>query len=322
MTQSLTISENCVSCGAHEFIESDGYNVCRECGTVNDRVMKPGSFLLHETENRHYMQSVELGNRMHIANAHGSHIGYRKGSESIFRASKILRMKRIQQWAMMRNEQRLQRGLLHLNNASVQLQLPRDTRDRAAYLFRKTLPHYSRGNYKILVVCILVLVVRLHQLPIREKEIVAVVPIPIRITKRQTITRTKFFVMKILDIKWPSLQPECFIPRLISGLRKNTCVLERLERRKGTLNYFNKLERLSTRLLRSMTYLDYGGRDPVGLAASLIYTIDSMLLHVTTQKTVGKSIGVPEQTVRGHSNKLWEKKKHLINKALEEVETQ
>lgn len=318
MTQSLHVLDTCSSCGSHEFIESDGFTVCRDCGTVDDRVMVPGLFHSQEIENTQSMQSVELGGRVHIANALGSHIGYRRDSESIFRASKILRMKRCQQQAMLRIEQRLQRGLTQINRTSVQLQIPRATRDEAAYLFRKILPHYSvTMNQYLLVFCVLLLAVRMHQLPIREKEIIDVVRLPVNTTTRRPITRTKFFVMKILDIKWPSLRSEIFVPKLISELRKNTCVLERLERKKGSLDYFNKLEVLSTKLLKAITSFDYAGRSPIGLAASAVYSIDSMILHVTTQKTVSESIGVPEYNIRDHVTQLWKKQKYLITKLLE-----
>ena len=284
--------------------------------------MVQSSYTIHEVSESGFndpAQFTDIGNKMHVANAKGSQIGSPFERLSILRTSKVLRLKRVHHRTLMRIEERLLRGLERINKATVHLQIPTQTRDRAAYLLRKTLPHYTVFMSQVpLVVCVLVMAIREHQLPITEDDVLEIVPTQSR--HKNQLNRTKFFLMETLGIKWPSHRPECFIPQVISAIQKNPTVLRRLKRKKGALDYFNRLERLATRLLQSMTSMDYGGRFPDVLAASAVYTIDRLLLHVITQTDAGETIGAVDYSIRSHHNELWKFKSDEIKKLLEVAE--
>jgi transcription initiation factor TFIIIB Brf1 subunit/transcription initiation factor TFIIB len=278
-----------------------------------------GSYVIRESSYEGPSQYVDIGLKIHVANAQGSQVGYQRKRQSIFKTSKILRLKRTHYQTVMRVEQRLIQGLILINKTAEQLQLPEQTRDRAAYLLRKTLPHYDiYRSQNTLLVCVLVLAVREHRLPFKESDFLEIISIHSR--HKHQLNRTKFFLMKHLGIRWPSHRPECFIPKIISAIQKNPRVLERLERRKGTQDYFNRLERLTTKLLQSMTSIDYGGRFPDILAASAVYTIDSQLLRVITQRDAGETVGVVDFSIRDHYNGLWKHRQAQIEELLEVVE--
>ena len=165
------------------------------------------------------------------------------------------------------------------------------------------------------MVCVLGLAIREHQLPLTEDDVLEI--ILTRLKHKGQLNRAKFFIMEQLGIKWPRAQPELFIPRIISTIRNNPKVLERLKKRKGTMDYFSKLERISVRLLQSLTFADRGGRSPAILAASAVYTIDRRLLYVTTQDNVGEVFRISEVSIRDHHNRLWKHKSDQIEELLE-----
>lgn len=317
-TESSITKTKCLVCGSRATRPSDGFIVCTECGTCQDRELVQGVYIFREGSYEGAAQYTDIGNKMHVANAKGSQIGFSR-RQPIFRTSKILRLKRVHHQTTMQIEKRLSRGLIWINKVAERLQLPTQTRDRAAYLLRKTLPHYS--IYRIqnpLVVCVLVLAIREHRLPLKEDDVLEIIPLLAK--NKNQLNRAKFFVMEHMGISWPTHRPECFIPIVISALRKNPKVLERLELRNGTPDYFNRLERLSTRLLQSMNSIDYGGRYPNNLAASAVYSIDRLILNITTQKTCGEAVGVAEYSVRDHYQNLWKRRLTQIKELLEEAE--
>ena len=308
----------CPVCGSREIRPSDGWVVCTNCGTCQDREIVQGTFTIRENQFLGPSQSVDIGNKIHVANAQGSLIGHQSERQSILMTSKVLRLRRAHNQTMMRIEQRMIQGFKLINKTAVHLHLPEQTRDRAAYLLRKTLPHYPTKSQHPLVVCVLVLAIREHQLPLTEDDVLEI--ILTRLRHKGQLNRAKFFIMEQLGIKWPILRPELFIPKVISAIRKNPKVLRCLKRRNGTPDYFNRLERLSINLLQSMTSNDYGARSPEILAASAVYTIDRLLLHVVSQEDAGETVGVVDHSIRAHHNGFWKHKSDQIEELLEVAE--
>jgi len=309
-------SFKCSVCGSTANTSLDGFIVCTNCGTCQDRQIVQGTYTAIEGLYSG-SQFVDVGNKMHVVTANGSEIGYKR--QSVFKTSKAVRLKRVHDRMMMRIEERLLRGLKWINMLAAQLNLSVLTRDRAAYLHRTMLPHYNiHKDQKPLVICVLTLAIREHQIPIKESQVLEIIPL---LSKNKSIlNRTKFFIMEYLGISWPSHRPECFIPQIISTLRKDPNVLRYLERRNGTPEYFSRLERITTKLLQPMTSLDYGSRAPDILAASAIYAVDSFLLKVLTQRSISKASGAVEFAIRIHHSQLWKSKAHLVKKLLEEEE--
>ena len=86
--------------------------------------MVQGSFIIHEGQYLGSSQSVDIGNKIHVANAQGSLIGYQSERHSILMTSKALRLRRAHNQTVMRIEQRMIQGFKLINKTAVHLHLP------------------------------------------------------------------------------------------------------------------------------------------------------------------------------------------------------
>jgi transcription initiation factor TFIIIB Brf1 subunit/transcription initiation factor TFIIB len=220
------------------------------------------------------------------------------------RASKNLRIQRLQERTILGPHERLLRALVILNRTADQLQLPDQTRDHAAFIVKRILPNYRRGLWVgHLVTAALTLAVRQHRLPVLEADILKF--IPLRKYHKTRLNRIKWQVVKSLDIKWPCSQPQWFVPRIISCIRSNSKACEKLSQEDLEYDYFHWLERTAVLILGRVELTNRRGANPAAIAASLVYSIDFKSLHITTQAMVGEAIGFSENSIRDHHRYIW-----------------
>ena len=68
----------CEECGLKNFVNNKGFEVCRNCGTVRDKLYEESSFQYYSTNENSGAQFVSVGKKISQVGSLGSEIGYFK----------------------------------------------------------------------------------------------------------------------------------------------------------------------------------------------------------------------------------------------------
>lgn len=317
----------CTECGGR-IIVSQGIYVCSSCGLVYGPLLVQEPYVLHE-ENKASIFTF-IGERLHIASTIGSYIDepnkwtlrdafgkiLTPDKQIIFRRWKIHYDTKIK----LKHKETLYRGLKLIEAISSQLNLPSIIRDRAAYLYRKSLNEIREIPVPVRAAVSMYLAIgeagvsapitleelssifKKHHYRISKKSIVKYA------IKMRTLVKTKF-----------RHKSEDYIPRIINAVFSSSKVRNLLET-KGLSpdKYRGKLERKTFLLCRKISERIRGGRNPYTFAASLVYAAELLMAMeekrkpILSQRLIAKLSSVAEYTLRDHYLQVI--KKYIFNR--------
>lgn len=313
--------QTCPECNGRVILNR-GLYVCEECGLVSDTQYVPQDYIISLRKDKKELakQYVSPGERVDIIDGLGSYIGNNRDAGNRDHQGKLLskekelyfrRLNRIYNFrARIRHRESQYRVLKSLNRVITLLQLSDKTKQRAAYIYRKSLKQFDHkeiSTHPVLMTVALFLAIRERREPVTLQEVVTAFR---QLGHRIPLNK----VMRITEIlkKSPGIElirrkSEDYIPRLVSKIIRHPDVSLRLQRKFWTLpDYRSLLMKTVKTLLEKISPEQRGGRHPYIFAASVLYGADLLIAKTTsrrpvlTQKLLAKIVNVAEYSIRDH----------------------
>jgi transcription initiation factor TFIIB len=287
----------CVSCGETSFTEDyvRGENICTSCGlVVSERISDRGpEWRAFTTEERNARARTGAPMTLTIADRGlSTTIDWRnkdangRALTSTTRAA-IYRMRKWHIRSRLHSSQHRNLGIAmsEMERLSSQLGIPRDVRETAALMYRKTLAkRLVRGRrIESIVAASVYLACRIHRIPRRLDEVAAETNVD-----RKQIGHSVRSIVSHVNIDVPLASAKDLIPRLSSDL-----LLEGKTVRKATEIIRNAEERFVTI-----------GKDPGGIAGAALYIAGIIEKDRRTQREIANVSRVTEVTIRNRYKEL------------------
>ncbi|MFW9886795.1 MAG: transcription initiation factor IIB [Candidatus Thorarchaeota archaeon] len=289
--------EVCIGCGDSSFTRdyARGENVCTSCGLVaSDRNVDRGpEWRAFTSEERDAKARTGAPMRLSIADKGLSTVIDWRNKDASGRAlttstrAAIYRMRKwhIRSRVHSSHHRNLGFAMSEMERLSSQLGIPREARETAALIYRKTLTkRLVRGrSIDSVVAASIYLACRIHRIPRRLDEIVTEAR-----TNRKQISQAVRLVLSKVNVKVPLASAKDLIPRLSSDLalegrtvRKATEIIQRAKERRITI-----------------------GKDPGGIAGAALYIAGILEEDRRTQREIAKVSHVTEVTIRNRYKEL------------------
>ncbi|MFX1520342.1 MAG: hypothetical protein ACFFCD_10525 [Promethearchaeota archaeon] len=313
--------QTCPECKG-KVVLNRGLYVCEECGLVTDTQYVPQGYIIsiNTDKNELAKQYVSPGERVDIVDGMGSYIGNFKETKSRDHQGNLLpkdkelyfrRLNRIYNFrARIRHKESQYRVLKSLNHVTTLLQLSDKTKQRAAYIYRKSLKHADHkevSTHPVLMTVALFLAIRERREPVTLQEVItAFRQLGHRIPLNK-VMRVIENLKKCPGIELTRRKSEDYIPRLVSKIARHPEITSRIQRKLWTSpEYQSLLMKTANMLLEKIAPEQRGGRHPYIFAASVLYGADLLIAKqlsrrpVLTQKLLAKIVNVAEYSIRDH----------------------
>lgn len=294
---------NCIECDSTKLIKDyeRAEIVCMDCGLVlHERLMDDGpewrAFDMEQLDKRarvgapltYTIHDKGLSTMIDWRNQDifGKNIAPRRRAQ-IYRLRKWQRRIRISD----AKERNLAVALAELDRMSSHLSLPRNVREVAAMIYRKSVDRRIIRGRSIEGICASSLYASCRQCRIpRTLEEIASIS---KVNNKKEIGRNYRFITRKLNINIPPTDPIDYICRFVSDLKLSGQVQKRA------------VEILRQAIAIGLT----SGRGPMGLAAASIYIASLLFNERRTQREIAETARVTEVTVRNRYKELVEKLK-------------
>lgn len=311
----------CNYCNSHSIVEQSGYIVCRDCGTVLDRVFKDSSFEMYAHNDRKSTQAINIGKRLTKVGSLGSEIGYYNqklyqsydGKKLPPHISQKFRRLTYVYHSPAKNASihTHLRTFMIFNKICANLEIPTDIKERSSFLYWKYEKVYKSmiSNHVLLIALCLLYAIKESQarVPLKFQEVVgAFNTAGHRVTNKNILALASEINLKLNSI--PVRKSEDYLSRITETIATNEMVKARIARYK-TLNaaqYSMLLLKISTHFLSTLSTRDRGGRRPYGFSVAVVYLADRAIARymkksaVLTQKLIADITTAKEYTIRDH----------------------
>ncbi|MFZ0514537.1 MAG: TFIIB-type zinc ribbon-containing protein [Candidatus Nitrosopolaris sp.] len=300
ITTSATAIAKCQSCGNDQIItdSESGEVICNKCGRViSDRLQETGpewrTFATDETEGRtrtgrapslarHDMGlSTVIGRTDRDANGNKLDVAMRT------------RMRRLKTWDSRSQihtptDRSLQQAFFQLDVLKDKLGLSDAIVEKSAYLYRKAQARMLVRGRTIsgVLAAAIYIACREMEAPRTLKDIATACNV-----KRKELSKDYRILHSRLDLRIPQLEPMKCIAKVanIAKLGERT-------------------KRQAVEIMSNVTKKEISaGKDPMGLAASVLYLSSIKTGEITTQSDIARAAGVTEVTVRNRAKELRDK---------------
>lgn len=321
---SRLLAENCEECGG-PVILVDGEYVCRNCGLVHEQKLGTSKFTKTEAEGEAsllQMSHAAPGNRACMVDGLGSYLGYPNsfyfhdaGGASLSPYAQRLysRLKYIyDKRTRFSDHETAYRTLSSLNRVAELLRIPKNVRDRAAYLYRKAIRASSGNRYStntvLMAYCLLLATREMDTSnPTTIQEIAnAFRKLGHRVSS-PIIIKAGLHYKSFLNVDFKIRRSEDYLNKVLRQVSSSDLVLNWLSKFKITpQGYKESLFVTSLSILRKIGNSDRGGRSPYAFAVSTVYAAEKLLSKngcrkpFLTQKLLAEITGVAEYTIREH----------------------
>ena len=251
------------------------------------------SFNIEEGENR-----ARIGTPTSLA-IHDMGLATKIGKEAtdasgnVIDATTRMRMSRLRMWnsrsqSHSSTERSLQQAFTMLSRIKDRLGLPNHVTEKAAYTYRKAQERgLIRGDTIGSVLAASIYVAARQSGVLRTLDDIS----KISDLKTGEVARSYRRIMSELDIKVPLIDVKKYIIKVANNL-----------------NFDEKIKRKALELVEHAQKKNLiVGKDPMSIAASIIYLVNLSESKPTTQAEIAKAAGVTEVTVRNRSKELREK---------------
>jgi len=318
----------CPECGGEVVLASNMIYVCSRCGLEQHPLYLPPRHHRGESDSKQRTPSQGHATRFsfNFVDGEGSFIDYKRSSffyggrkrtplpaekQSLYRRLKF----RYSFSTRVKGHSRDYNALNFLLTVSGRLQVTRIVRERAAYLYTKTVRVLDeRGekvnNARILMAACLYLAIQEKNAPVTLREFLRVLEEIGYGLKAKKILKTTPTVKQICGVRTRVKRAEDYLPRLFSTIRNNEHVHALLEARRLELDeYMNRLLRATLDVLKRLNQYQRGGKNPYILATAAIYYAGKQINKnkkgtILTQKLLSKILELPEWTIRENYLKL------------------
>lgn len=279
----------CPKCGTTNIIEDSQTRelVCSECGLViNKRTLRRGrEWRSYST--KEFMERSRAG-----APVSPTRIGYGLDTRLSYtkraRTRSTRRLKLAKRHSRSKMERRVIPALFMIKAISEQLNLPTQTVEDAAILYRKA---SSAGLVKgrsmeAMVAAIVYASCRRTEVPRKLLEVASFFKL-----KEKEVSRSFRFLFRKLGIRIPPPRPEIYVPRICSDLRLPQSIAT-----------------MAMRVLKVARQVGATlGRQPVAVAAGAVYLASQKVGRHRTQRELAGAAGVTEVTVRSRYREMVQK---------------
>jgi transcription initiation factor TFIIIB Brf1 subunit/transcription initiation factor TFIIB len=309
----------CPECNGLIVLTKDSMYVCSECGLEESPLYTSPEHQAFSNEGWRQSQGFAAHFSLNSIDGEGSYIDFRRTplfyngkrggplpaeKQALYRRLKFRYCLPSRQNSYSRDYKALKCLLL----VSGALQLSRQIRDRAIYLYAKTVRRCYETKEKInesyvLVAASIYLAVQEYRAPVTLREIEKVMLSFGHCVSAKQVLRASFKMRVINGLQFKARKSEDFLPRIISEIR-NSELVDKILASQGIdkENYLNRLYVASCQTLNRLDDFKRGGKNKYILAVSTIYFADKNLLGkpVLTQKMLARIVGVSEWSIREH----------------------
>jgi transcription initiation factor TFIIIB Brf1 subunit/transcription initiation factor TFIIB len=317
------ILKKCPECGGN-IIETSFELICKECGLVHENYFKESSYIFNKNHIKGNMskQYVSLGERTDFIGGLGTFIDYENTKYLKDKSGKLLspneqklygRLKKnYAQFLRIKDHETEYRVFNILNKISTFLNLNRNIRKNAAYVYKKILRKERKviNNISLIAFCIFYAArEEFHNAPITINEISrAFQNFGHRVNPR-LILRDGIRYKKHLSKSSTPHKSEDYIVRLLNEVINHEDLEKRLIK-KGVnwskQEYHNELSKKCRLILEKLTAWHRGGRNPFILTGAIIYLANKLVAQeynqksVLTQSLISDATQIAEYSIRDH----------------------
>jgi transcription initiation factor TFIIIB Brf1 subunit/transcription initiation factor TFIIB len=155
-----------------------------------------------------------------------------------------------------------------------------------------------------LAIACLIYAIREFSVPILESEVLEVADRPRMSVYGKSLKRAKFYLVEELGLRFKTLSPLAFLPRVLTALRSNERVLERFATcAVDPERVFAEIEVRAREVLSDLTFVDHEGKRPMHLAVSCCHVLSSRVApheRLLTQALISEVCGISTSSIRGH----------------------
>ncbi len=308
----------CIHCNSSKLIPYQGFQVCKECGTAQEKVYDLTPF-----------QEGRSGKKLSRTGTLGSEIGFFRQRRFTSHTNQELPPQKVNLFRRLRDcyhipaknatTQTHLRTFIIFNKVASQLEIPNSIRERTSYLYWKyTRQFYGKiTNHVLLIALCLFFAIKESSLPISYQEL-------IKGFKGHRVT-SKNLLRLALDLgiplsKTPVRKSEDYVARIVSTLRQRLQFHIKNHYALSPSEYAILLEKITMYALERLP--NRGGVRPFPFAVTMIYQADRALARflrrrqLLTQKRISCLTQAREYTIRDHCYKL----APLIQQALQGVD--
>ncbi len=276
----------CPSCDVN-FIVTDGEPVCGKCGIVSSEREEVNEYFIEFSKQMDQVKFVK--NKPTLLSQHDMGLSTKVGTGNIDAKGKPIKhemkvtMRRLDKWDRRSKfgpkENNLVTAFKLLDNYTKKLNLNDKIKEDAAYIYRKALGRdLIRGRgIEAMMTASLYAVCRQEGLTRVLNDMQSVSNV-----KRKYIARCYRLIFRELDLKMPVQDASSYIPKISHNLN----IKEPTKRKAISINEYLKKTLYNV------------GKDPIGMAASIIYFTCQLEGDRPTQKEIAKEAGTTEVTIR------------------------
>ncbi len=305
----------CIECGKDTLVTSNGFIVCRTCGTIQDKVYVDYSPIL--TTNSELIVQSSIGKNIDFVGALGSTIGrtsgfMREANGKAIQTGIVAKYKRLQH--RHQNPARLKGNTTHLrtiiafNRVFNSLEISNDVKYRSLFLYWKYVnSEYRITNHVLLIALCLLQAIREagKNAPIRFSDVVNV------FAKRGHRVTNKSLLRLAKELNVPlsanRRRAEDYIEKLASTIRNSDLIQIKLKNIGISPHQYEVLLiMISNEFLQKLSRKERGGVQPFPFAVSIIYLSDRTIAkflkkkQILTQKELALLVNSAEFTIRDH----------------------
>jgi transcription initiation factor TFIIIB Brf1 subunit/transcription initiation factor TFIIB len=310
---------HCDYCHSKNLTISTGFKVCRDCGTVKDKVYEESSFQYYQKSESSSSQSVSAGKKLTQVGSLGSEIGYYKNyqyhsynGENLPNniKYKFLRLeKNYHSPLKIASSQTHLRTFIIFNSICEKLGIQYSTKERTSYLYWKYVNNkdVKLTNHVLLIALCLLYAIREQsdRLPIKFQEIIrAFSEAGHRVTNKNILNLANQIGLNLN--KASIRKSEDYIERIANTIIEAPGIENDIYSKLTLNSYKMLLIKLSNYFLEYLDEHIRGGVQPFGYACAVIYLADRGIarffkkIPVLTQKKVAKITNSKEYTIRDH----------------------
>ncbi|MFX1312375.1 MAG: hypothetical protein ACFFHD_07160 [Promethearchaeota archaeon] len=315
--------EICPECGGNIIINSFE-RICNKCGLIIDEFFKESSFLINENYKKSNLnkQYVSVGAKTDFIGGLGSFIDYENSKFLKDKTGRLLppneqklyrRLKKnYDQFLRIKNHETEYRIFDILNKISSYLNLNKNTRNNAAYYYKKIIKNEEKviNNISLIAFCIFYAIRKEFQnAPITINEISKTFQNYGHRVNPRLILRDGIKYKHHLKIESIPHKSEDYLIRLINQVINHKNLVERLKKKGinwSKREFQNKLIVECREILKMLPLRIRGGRNPFILTGAIIYLADKLLAKkyyqktILTQKIISEVTNIAEYSIRDH----------------------
>ncbi|TFF87809.1 MAG: hypothetical protein EU550_02525, partial [Promethearchaeota archaeon] len=297
MIEEITASESlrkCSECGG-EIIETSFEFICKECGLVYEKHYKESSYIFSDNPIKGNLskQYVSIGERTDFVGGLGTFIDYENSKYLKDKSGRLLspneqklyrRLKKnYAQFLRIKNHETEYRVFNILNKICVYLNLNRNIRNNAAYMYKKIIRKEQKviNNISLIAFCIFYAARKqFHNAPITINEISnAFQNFGHRVNPRLILRDAIEYKIHLSKSSTPH-KSEDYIVRLLNEVINHKDLENRLLKKGlnwSKQKYHNELSKKCREILKKLSSWHRGGRNPFILTGAIIYLANKLI---------------------------------------------